>query len=233
MSELQDAETDSGIQEDRGSDSVGSDSNSIGSDSHSSTSSLDINEEENVTGENGIEVVTGVENGNVTVSTSHTGSNKRLEDVITILSQKIMLHTIARAVMLPQMIQYNCISSKKLRAIFRWTTRLIPVILFIVILISMSGAMSQLKPSDHPPQFFDPDSNIQKMLDLEGNLTETSVVNCWDCSAWYNGGGGGTTGGGGGGDTGGGGGGDTGGGGGGDTGGGGKSILNHMCLCLL
>ena len=209
MTELKDEEeTDSGILEDRNSDSLGSDSNSTGSDSNSigsnsSTSNLlddsnaGLEPMANKTGMRAREVETGMENGietkttivsdtAVTAATAATADNK-----MTIFVQMLMLRLVARPVMLPQLIQYTSISNKTLRTILRWTTRLIPVFVFIVILACMSGAMSQLKPSDHPPQFFDPDSNIQKMLDLEGNLTQRSAVNCWDCSAWYGGSGGG------------------------------------------
>ena len=211
MTELMtaDVDNDSGILEDRGSDSVGSDSNSMGSDSHSSTSSLLDGEEDTKktsemdTSTNGevpgmIELQNG--NGTTTVTVSRTRTKlTTLEDTITTFVQRVSLHFVARVVMYPQMVQYTCIPDKNLRAILQWSTRLLPVVLFVAILAGMTVAMTKLRPSDHQPQFFDPDSNIQKMLDLEANLTQRVSVNCWDCSAWYSDGGGSSTGGGGGG----------------------------------
>ena len=194
MTELTDMnlETDSGIIEDRGSDSTGSDSNSVGSDSHSSTSSLVAEEDGNIGMEPGSKrngtdttaaVVSRMEepvNGNPEVTRSPT-----IENRITVLVQKALLFTIARVVMLPQLVRCRCLPDGLLRTIVRWTTRLLPVILFIAILVSMSGAASQLQPSDGPPQIFDPDSNMQKLLNLQGNLTDVESINCWNCSAWY------------------------------------------------
>ena len=59
------------------------------------------------------------------------------------------------------------------------------VFAFIVVLFSSFLATAFLKPTDRPPQFFKPSSNIQKMLDLAGNLTSAEAVNCYGCSAWY------------------------------------------------
>lgn len=56
-------------------------------------------------------------------------------------------------------------------------------ILCLVVALSI-GLMMQLRFSNKPPQFFDPDSNIQKMLDLAGNVTDTTSSSCLDCSAW-------------------------------------------------
>ena len=56
-------------------------------------------------------------------------------------------------------------------------------ILCVVVALSI-GLMMQLRFSNKPPQFFDPDSNIQKMLDLAGNVTDTTTSSCLDCSAW-------------------------------------------------
>ena len=203
MTELRDAETDSGI-EDRGSDSIGSDSHSTGSGSHSSTSSLldvDVDMSQSIgTEQEPKQTGTGTfvalvesgtaepQNGNeiLTSVRSYTGTKQpTAESKLTIFVQKVILQVVARPAMLPQMIQYSFVSGKITRAILRWSTRFIPIVLFTLILFLMGAAMLKLRPSDHPPQFFDPDSNIQKMLDLEGNLTQPSALNCWDCSAWY------------------------------------------------
>ena len=184
-----DTETDSGIIEDRSSDSVGSDSNSVGSGSNSSQSSL-VELGSGEMEQNGIQALPGMEvsgNGNET----RVGTQSNVDTKITLFLQKTLLLTVARAMLYPQLVEYRCIASRKLRAALLWATRLLPVVIFVVVLVSMSGAMSQLEPTNHPPQFFDPDSNIQKMLDLEGNLTQKEVINCWNCSAWYSGPGGG------------------------------------------
>lgn len=193
MTELRDVEVDSGI-EDRGSDSIRSDSNSVGSGSNSTTSSLlDVNEDtigmEQRLHQPETETTELNEVDAIPVVSRTRSSSWTIEGKLTVLVQKALLLTVARAVMLPHTVKYSFISNTILRNILRWFTRLVPVILFAIILASMSGAMSRLKPSDHPPQFFDPDSNIQKMLDLSGNLTERSAVNCWQCLAWYNEGG--------------------------------------------
>ena len=56
---------------------------------------------------------------------------------------------------------------------------------FVLVLFASFVATAFLKPTDRPPQFFKPGSNIQKMLDLAGNLTSADAVNCYSCSAWY------------------------------------------------
>ena len=57
-------------------------------------------------------------------------------------------------------------------------------ILLVVIAISL-GLLSQLRFTNQPPQFFDPDSNIQKMLNLTGNMTDLGASECYDqCSSW-------------------------------------------------
>ena len=62
------------------------------------------------------------------------------------------------------------------------------VFLFAVVMLLSWTATAFLKPTDRPPQFFKPSSNIQKMLDLTGNLTDSEAINCYSCSAWYGGG---------------------------------------------
>ena len=57
-------------------------------------------------------------------------------------------------------------------------------ILLVVIAISL-GLLSQFRFTNQPPQFFDPDSNIQKMLNLAGNVTDLGASECYDqCSSW-------------------------------------------------
>ena len=221
MSDLRD-EVDSGI-EDRGSESLGSgegsDTHSAGSDSHSPSSSvLDM---ELVTEEaagvrmnpGSVPVAPGllhrrklppyappvtIQVGEIGSAPQSVGCNEprpTAEERHTRIVQEALLKVVATPVMFPQMVRFSFVRCAALRTALRWVTRLSLVLVFAVILVGMCVAMLQLKPADHPPQFFDPDSNIQKMLDLEGNLTTREAVNCWDCSAWY--GRGGTGGGGG------------------------------------
>jgi hypothetical protein len=61
-------------------------------------------------------------------------------------------------------------------------------VLFFVLGVSV-GLLVQLRFTNQPPQFFHPDSNIQKMLNLAGNVTDLSAGDCYDqCSAWSGGG---------------------------------------------
>lgn len=66
-----------------------------------------------------------------------------------------------------------------------WICSLTMILGFVVVLLTSFIATAFLKPTDRPPQFFKPSSNIQKMLDLSGNLTSADAVNCYSCSAWY------------------------------------------------
>lgn len=44
----------------------------------------------------------------------------------------------------------------------------------------------QLQPSDHPPQLFKPDTNLQRLLDLKANFSMIDDLKCDQCSALYN-----------------------------------------------
>ncbi len=105
------------------------------------------------------------------------------EHELTTVVQVLMLKYLARPIMYLQLVK---IQSLPLRLVARLTL----VFVFSVIFLMSIGGMVQLKPTDHPPQFFDPDSNIQKMMDLAGNLTDTNTVNCNNCFAWHPGPGG-------------------------------------------
>ena len=212
MGELRD-EVDSGI-EDRGSDSLGSSEGSDTRSSNSSLDAelevditagmeqrlVDVGPSsfQNRTSSYPQVPVLAVQRGSVESSLVSQNRNGILatcaatlqlllavESKLTRYVQMILLRAIAHPVMLPQLVTCSCERNKVARTILRWTTRLSVVAVFVVILAGMFGAMLQLKPADHPPRFFDPDSNIQKLLDLDGNLTARTAINCWDCSAWY------------------------------------------------
>ena len=97
----------------------------------------------------------------------------------TELQQIGMMKYVARPVMIFFLLGSKF--SKYKAALLSWTM----VFVFATILTSSWVGTSFLKPTDRPPQFFNPDSNIQKMLDLTGNLTDTDALNCYSCSAWY------------------------------------------------
>ena len=107
------------------------------------------------------------------------GSKSTAESRWTELQQIGMIRFVARPVMF-----FFLIGSKFSRpkaTLFN----LAMVFCFILILLSSFIATAFLKPTDRPPQFFKPGSNIQKMLDLSGNLTDTEAINCYSCSAWH------------------------------------------------
>lgn len=106
---------------------------------------------------------------------------------LTILMQKVMFCISV----IPMSMHFiaNKISLKKphfsvLVVIFHIFLR---VLILLAVLGTSVGLLLQLRFSDKPPQFFDPDSNIQKMLDLAGNVTDSSAINCYNCSAWNSG----------------------------------------------
>ena len=109
------------------------------------------------------------------------GSSKSsAESRWTELQQIGMIRFVAYPVMFWFLIG-NKLNSKHLARLCSLTI----VFAFIVVLFSSFLATAFLKPTDRPPQFFKPSSNIQKMLDLAGNLTSAEAVNCYSCSAWY------------------------------------------------
>ncbi len=99
------------------------------------------------------------------------------ERKLTMLMQKGMLYVSVIPMSL------NLYASKHKRACC--LPRILIPILTLVLLVGISvGLLVQLRFDNKPPQFFDPNSNIQKMLDLAGNVTDSNDVNCFDCSAW-------------------------------------------------
>lgn len=97
----------------------------------------------------------------------------------TELQQIGMMKYVARPVMI--FFLFGSKFSKCKATLLSWTM----VFVFVAILTLSLVGTAFLKPTNRPPQFFKPDSNIQKMLDLTGNLTDTDALNCYSCSAWY------------------------------------------------
>ena len=99
---------------------------------------------------------------------------------LTSYLQNFMLKYIARPIMILHLLKIR-------NSVLRFFSSLGFVGLFIVIFVISLPLAIRLEPTDHPPQFFDPDSNIQKMLDLSGNLTDLSTFDCMACPYWYQG----------------------------------------------
>lgn len=106
--------------------------------------------------------------------------NMKFQDKLTMLMQKGMLwlSTVPMALhLLVTKIASGNPVSKVVNVVFN-------VFVYLVILAVSASLLFQLRFTEQPPQFFDPNSNLQKMLDLVGNVTGSSDVNCYNCSAW-------------------------------------------------
>ena len=110
-----------------------------------------------------------------------------VENKATELTQTFLLKYLARPVMILHLWKPALATLRScVRHVLRAVTSLGLVWLFLCLVGIFFSRIWFLKLTDQPPQFFDPDSNLQKMLDLAGNLTDARDINCWDCSAWYN-----------------------------------------------
>ena len=113
-------------------------------------------------------------------NTVPSGNKASAESRWTELQQIGMIRFVAYPIMFWFLVGVKFSSKHKARL-----CSLAMVLGFIVVLLTSYAATAFLKPTDRPPQFFKPGSNIQKMLDLSGNLTSADAVNCYSCSAWY------------------------------------------------
>ena len=125
---------------------------------------------------------------------------RTVERKVTVLVQTFLLQYLARPVMVLRLWKPKRFSKRQ------WA--LISFGLVWLLYLGVKGiAVSRtcfLQLTDRPPQFFNPDSNIQKMLDLTGNLTESSiggklylhihfcwstpgqrVVSCWSARSYW------------------------------------------------
>ena len=69
----------------------------------------------------------------------------------------------------------------------KWVVRF-RIILFILYIIALHvslGLVSNIRPANKPPQFFPSDSNIQQLIDISYNLTDSDKSHCWDCSGFF------------------------------------------------
>ena len=102
------------------------------------------------------------------------------ENRLTAIVQVGMMRFVAVPVLIPHLL-----SKRITNSFLKFITKCTFVWVFVVMAILSIGGTALLQPTNRPPQFFDPDSNIQKLLDLKGNLTDAKSYNCWACSAWY------------------------------------------------
>ncbi len=113
-----------------------------------------------------------------------TNETTTVDSKMTSLMQNIMF-----LVSIGPMTSHLCIRKliKKIRC-SKWPLLILHAcvaVLAYLVLVGMSiGMLSNMQLTDKPPQLFNPDTNIQKMLDLAGNVTDSSTINCYNCSAW-------------------------------------------------
>jgi PERQ amino acid-rich with GYF domain-containing protein len=63
--------------------------------------------------------------------------------------------------------------------------RIILFILYIIAFCVSLGLVSNMRTADKPPQFFPSDSNIQQLIDISYNLTDSDNSKCWECSGYF------------------------------------------------
>jgi len=59
------------------------------------------------------------------------------------------------------------------------------LIAFAILLLASVITSSFLQPTHQAPQFLDSNSNIQKLLDLQNEVSQQSDYDCWNCSAYF------------------------------------------------
>ena len=135
----------------------------------------------------------------VLMPVSTPAAKKRKETAethLTYLLQVFMVKFVARVVMFPRTFKPRCFENNtdndddndnnkfSVGDVLRFFWRYSFVWVYVAIFVSAFTAMCFLKPTESPPQIFNANTNIQKMLNLEGNLTE---YNCVTCYKTYNG----------------------------------------------
>lgn len=100
---------------------------------------------------------------------------------LTLLMQKFMFG-ISVSVMVFHI--WPKFTSERANRIRYWVNFLLFCLGYLLLLAISVGLLSRLRPSEKPPQFFSPDSNLQKVLDLTGNVTDASVVDGYTMSEW-------------------------------------------------
>ena len=56
---------------------------------------------------------------------------------------------------------------------------------FTILLVASVITSSFLRPTHQAPQFMDSNSNIQKLLDLQSEVSQQTDYDCWNCSAFF------------------------------------------------
>ena len=95
-----------------------------------------------------------------------------VEKVSTFL-QLTMLHCVARPILFFQLVKtkFGRLTSPLLKMFCIW-------VYLLSLIISIGMVVGLLRFSDRPPQLFNSNSNIQKLIDLTGNLTEGGILDC-------------------------------------------------------
>ncbi len=111
------------------------------------------------------------------------------EQKLTLLMQKGMFYLSVAPMSLHLLL--NWCKSRRVgltalqRALLRVSHVLVSLLILLGVLGISVGLLAQLQLTNKPPQFFPADSNMQKMLDLVGNVTDTGSSECYDqCSPW-------------------------------------------------
>ena len=78
---------------------------------------------------------------------------------------------------------HHFIANKLSRWIIR--SRIMLILLYVVLLLASSGLLSNLRTAEKPPQFFPSDSNIQQLIDIGYNLTNSDKTSCIQCSGFW------------------------------------------------
>lgn len=109
-------------------------------------------------------------------------SEETVEKKLTILMQTAMFY-VATIPMVMHLWTTKSLQKKKRRAKFAANVSLCSLVYILLLAISLT-LVFHLRLSEQPPQFFSPDSNIQKMLDLVGNVSDVNAVDGYGFSEW-------------------------------------------------
>ena len=59
-----------------------------------------------------------------------------------------------------------------------------PPVVYLLLMAAAAALMSQLQVSQRPPQLFQADTNLQRLMDLSANFSD-SDISCDHCSGFY------------------------------------------------
>ena len=109
-------------------------------------------------------------------------SEETIEKKLTVLMQTAMYY-VATVSMVLHLWTTKSLLKKKRREKFAFNICVCSLSYILLLAVSLS-LVFQLQLSNQPPQFFSPDSNIQKMLDLVGNISDVNAVDGYRFSEW-------------------------------------------------